>query len=68
MKISARSQTDIGQVRASLIKLVIFMILVLVENNLCELVEDVDSDEVTRQLKVAEVCTKSIPEKNDEIT
>ena len=51
-------------------KLKILVILVG-ENNLCELIEDVNSDEITRQLKVAEVCAKSIPENDnfyDEIT
>ena len=31
--------------------------------NLCELIEDVDSDEIARKLKVAEICAKSVPEK-----
>ena len=31
--------------------------------NLCELIEDVDSDEIARKLKVAEICPKSVPEK-----
>ena len=31
--------------------------------NLCELIEDVDCDEIARKLKVTEICPKSIPEK-----
>ena len=43
--------------------------IVICEQNLCELIEDVNSDKITGQLKVAQVCTKSIPENNcDDIT
>ena len=38
------------------------IMIIVDEKNLGELIEDVNGDEITRQLKVAEICTKSIPE------
>ena len=38
--------------------------IIVGEKNLGELIEDVNGDEITRQLKVAEIRTKSIPGKN----
>ena len=38
------------------------IMIVVGEKNLCKLIEYINSDKITRQLKVAKICSKSIPE------